>query len=107
MPAHGLAEVAEVLRRNARDGVISAQHLHDAVASAAELVELSPVSELLPRAVALGLELDISIYDSLYVALAEREDTTVVTWDQRLLRRVAASPYARLVTPLDPSWAPT
>ena len=95
-----------MLTRNAHAGVISAEHEREALAVAIETLELAPLPDLLARAVALGLEIDVSIYDSRYLALAEREGTAVVTWDQRLLRRATASPHAHLVAPLDPSWTP-
>ena len=49
--------------------------------------QLVPSSALLTRAAHWCLELDHPAYDCLYVALAERERATLITADQRLLRK--------------------
>ena len=50
---------------------------------------LVPAAALLERAGHWCRELDHPAYDCLYVALAEREAATLITADQRLLRRLA------------------
>ncbi len=51
-----------------------------------ELVPLVPIASL---AANIGRTLDHSIYDCLYIALAERTGSRMVTADRRLLDRVA------------------
>ena len=62
--------------------------------------ELVPSLVLKDRALAIALELHHPAYDCFYLALAERRECRLVTADDRLLTRLANSPYARLATPL-------
>jgi len=50
------------------------------------LGRLVPLEELGARATEIAIELRHPIYDCFYLALAERENTTLVTSDPRLLR---------------------
>ncbi len=43
------------------------------------------LEELLERAVEIAFENDLTVYDSVYVALAEIIDATLVTYDEELL----------------------
>ena len=52
-------------------------------------LDLRPSGPLLDRALALARRLRHPVYDCLYLALAQAEDATLVTADQRLLARVA------------------
>jgi len=45
------------------------------------------------RATEIGLQYAITAYDACYVALAEREDVTLVTTDEPLIRALASSPF--------------
>jgi predicted nucleic acid-binding protein len=47
-----------------------------------------PVPPLLARALVLAERLDHPVYDCVYLALAEREQATLVTADERLLARL-------------------
>jgi hypothetical protein len=53
--------------------------------------QLVPSTALLPRAAHWCLELDHPADHCLYVALAERERATLITADQRLLRKLQTS----------------
>lgn len=53
-------------------------------------IDLRPSGPLLPRAMDVARRLDHPVYDCVYLALAEREQTALVTADQRLLRRLSA-----------------
>ena len=52
---------------------------------------LFPVIPLLPRAIDICLQTRQSVYDCLYVALAERESCDLVTADDKLVRNLQAS----------------
>jgi predicted nucleic acid-binding protein len=83
-PALWLAEAANVLWRRARIGDITAE---EARSRLSELVN-APVASLpmepyLDHALQLATELGHPIYDCIYLALALRQDTYVVTADGR------------------------
>jgi predicted nucleic acid-binding protein len=67
------------------------------------VTELIATRSLAARALEIALELDHPVYDCIYLALAEREDTHVVTADDRLKTRLDAtrSPWARRVRLLE------
>lgn len=44
---------------------------------------MSPIADLLSRALELGLKHQLAIYDSLYIALAESLDCPFITVDSR------------------------
>jgi predicted nucleic acid-binding protein len=54
----------------------------------APIVE-TPIDRLMPRAFNIGIALSTTIYDSLYVALAEESGAPMVTADERLIRKVS------------------
>ncbi len=49
---------------------------------------------LAPRTLVIARTLDHPVYDCFYVALAEREGAPLVTADQRLLAKLAGTPWA-------------
>lgn len=92
-PAHWLAEAVNVLWSKA--------FRHDLTAADAEErmtvlmrapVTSTPIAGLMTRAFAISVVREVTIYDSLYVALAERLDVPMVTADERLMRRLASDP---------------
>ena len=62
--------------------------------------ELVPTSVLKDRALAIAIELRHPAYDCFYLALAERSTSLLVTADERLIRRCADTPFAKLVQSL-------
>jgi predicted nucleic acid-binding protein len=48
----------------------------------------------------MSLETGASVYDSLYVALAEQRETTLVTDDRRLITSFAKSEWSKWILPL-------
>jgi predicted nucleic acid-binding protein len=52
------------------------------------------------RALSIALELRHAAYDFFYLALAEGQRCQLVTADDRLVRRCADTPFAKLVQPL-------
>ena len=76
-------EVAQVLRRLAREGTASAQRAYEAIEDLLDLrVTRYPHFLLLPRI--WQLRHNFSTYDAAYVALAEELGATLVTRDARL-----------------------
>lgn len=55
---------------------------------------LISVRQIMPLAVEVALRSGCIIYDALFVALAEAEDTVVVTADEQLLRPLKGTPLA-------------
>jgi predicted nucleic acid-binding protein len=49
----------------------------------------TPIAALMPRAVAISVANMLTIYDSLYVALAEQRDLPLVTADEKLIRSLS------------------
>lgn len=90
-PEHWLAEAANALWRHVRLNELSAEEallrikeLHSAPVAAV------PIEADVVRALALGIELRHPVYDCLYLALAERQDTYVVTDDRRFFAAARA-----------------
>ncbi len=91
-------EVCNVIWKRCRRGEISPD---DALAMAADLLRL-PLethgeADLLPDALGLAVHYDRSVYDSLYLALAVRTDSVLLTADRRLANAIAATPLAERV----------
>lgn len=99
-PAFFTAEVATALLKKTRRGAISDQHCAEALDVIARLdIQLAWDSGLVVRATELARELDQhAVYDSLYLALAERELCEFWTADARFARAAAARyPRVRLL----------
>jgi predicted nucleic acid-binding protein len=64
------------------------------------LDELAPSAPLAARAFAIASALAHPAFDCFYLALAERHGTRLVTADRRLVTRLAASQWAKLVVAL-------
>ncbi|MBM3555272.1 MAG: type II toxin-antitoxin system VapC family toxin [Alphaproteobacteria bacterium] len=95
------AEVGNALWRTFRLGVISVEQGRAALAALPRaLAAIIPTSELVDRAFRLATDLDHPIYDCVYLALAERDETQMATLDRRLVRRVSGTRWANLVMPL-------
>jgi predicted nucleic acid-binding protein len=52
------------------------------------------------RALAIAIELHHPAYDCFYLALAEQNNSSFVTADDRLIRRCAGTPFEKLVQSL-------
>ena len=85
-----LARTAERRNRVTRD---RADAIFTAIAGAT--IRVVSTQELLQAAVTLSRSNDVSIYDALYLALAELLGATFVTADDALLRRVQHLTYVR------------
>jgi predicted nucleic acid-binding protein len=96
-----LVEVANAAWKGVRRGLVAPEQLAAATERLPDwLDQIHPVRPLLPRAVAIARELGHPVYDCVYLALAERAAAVLVTADQRLLARVAGTPWASPVREL-------
>lgn len=101
------SEVGNALWGKATRGLIphsdAARSLEALEAMELATIESPPIAS---RGLAMALELGHPIYDCIYLACAERLDALLVTADDRLLRKVAGSPFAPLVRHLRDFGAP-
>jgi predicted nucleic acid-binding protein len=89
------AEVGNVAWKRVLRGEIAGQHARAAVNALPQLLSLTvESSELVYDALDLALKLKHPVYDCLYVALAERQDTPLVTGDSRLLERLTGAKWS-------------
>jgi predicted nucleic acid-binding protein len=91
-PEHFPAEIANSLLVAERRGRYPqgdyATHVANCLAT---LPHLHPCAPLLPRVVAITSAFQVSVYDCLYVALAEQESCEFVTADDKLVRSLQAT----------------
>jgi predicted nucleic acid-binding protein len=96
VPAHADAEVLEVLLRKARARQVTPDQLDAAVAALPRLADPVPLAELTAPALAVARRLGVSMYDALYVALADAWGAVLLTADIRLVERLRGTPFADL-----------
>lgn len=89
-PDHWQAEASNVLRSKVFKGDLTSA---DAEARMTVLMRAPvvgrPIAGLMPRAFAISVANAVTIYDSLYIALAEKRNIPMVTADERLVRRMS------------------
>lgn len=96
-----IAEVCHAAWKSARLGRITQAHVDQIAASLPRFIERFVNSTMLAeRAVTISAELDHPVYDSLYLALAEREADELITADARLLAKVQGSVWRTSVVAL-------
>ena len=87
-------QVALAKRMNAGDAA-------DAINAILESpLRVEPMSNLMIPAFEIALGTGCTVYDAVYVALAERLDATLVTADAKLFNRLKSSRYAELIIAL-------
>lgn len=92
-PAVWLIEAANALWRRARSGQITAEESAERLAELLNApVAATPIEDDLIAAATLSSRLGHPVYDCLYLALALRHDTHVITADRRFHAAVAAVP---------------
>ncbi|MFM7636007.1 MAG: type II toxin-antitoxin system VapC family toxin [Cyanobacteriota bacterium] len=103
-----LVELLNAGWRSQQAGAITTEQLDGIAQLAAGLfTALIPAASLLQAAHRWCRLLDHPAYDCLYLALAEREGTPLITQHQRRLRKLLATPEARrLALPLE-AWPPS
>ena len=91
-------EVANVIWKRQRRGDISQE---DSLGIAGQVLSLPlrtySSSDLMADALELAIRFDRSVYDSLYLALAIRSKSCMVTADKRLANALADTPVAKYV----------
>lgn len=98
-----LLEVANAMWRKARIGQISDRQLLSLASHLPRALDrLVPSSDLLEPALDLARRHDHPVYDCCYLALAVRENATVLTADGRFLHRFQDTPFAGWLSPLIP-----
>lgn len=98
-PGHWLAEAVNAVWGRCYRGGISAAQAKAATGLLLNApVSAAPIPGLMHRALAISLATSVTVYDSLYLALAEQQGLRMVTADQALIRRLSTKPeLARLV----------
>jgi predicted nucleic acid-binding protein len=96
-----LAEIANAAWKLAAfDGIATATVQQRISVVQRQFEEFFPCVELKDRALAIALELRHPAYDCFYLALAEQRGCQLSTADDRLVRRCADTPFARLLQAL-------
>ena len=89
-PDHWQAEAVNVLWSKVFRGDLTATDAHERMAVLLRAPVIgAAIADLLPRAFAISVGSAVTIYDSQYIALAEKRDIPFVTADQRLIRRIS------------------
>jgi predicted nucleic acid-binding protein len=89
-------ELANVLRYK---GDLETARVQEAVQSLFDmrLEWVAPSARAICRGVALAREFDLTLYDAAFVVLAEALDATLISADERLVRRLEALPFVRFL----------
>ena len=90
-----LAEVANILWKKIRAGELSREMALDRFDALVNMgVKVVAVNALSRRALEIATEAGRTVYDSLYLALAEANDCRVVTADSRMANALRDTPWA-------------
>ena len=87
-PSLIMAEVGNALWKKQRMKLVGIEQATAALRALPDRIRLFETNDLAPRAFAIATDLDHPIYDCFYLALAEREQMTMVSADERLLRKI-------------------
>ena len=94
-----LAETGNILWKKRRTGELDRPDMRRiAEALGAVPKTVYPTAVLLPAALDLAADLDRTVYDCLYLALAGALDCALVTADQKLYRALRPTPWRNLLT---------
>lgn len=95
------AELGNVIWKRFARGEIVAGEARELVGDVLRLpLRISAAVGLLPDALELAMLTKCTVYDCLYVALAIRTDSVLLTCDRRLVNTLSRSPFARHVQAL-------
>ena len=98
-PAHWLAEATNVLWAKSIRGDLSEAEAQERVAFLAGApVATTPLDQLAVAAMSVALRLRITMYDALYLTLAEQHRAPLVTADRRLFEAASRDNATRGVT---------
>ena len=87
-PEHLPAEVGQALLRHYRSGGVTLDHCRRSLSSVRRYVRLFSTEALVADAFDIAAEEECSLYDTLYVAAAERWDAVMVTADAKLVAKL-------------------
>jgi len=91
-------ETANVIWKRQRRGDLTADAASDIARSILALpVVIHPAADLVPDALELAMQLDRTVYDCLYLALAVKTKSVMITGDKRLVSALADGPLAKHV----------
>ncbi|MEI5663863.1 type II toxin-antitoxin system VapC family toxin [Bosea sp. CCNWLW174] len=102
-PSHALAEIGEVLCRKLRKGSIESVQFERALDSATRRVASNDLTSLLAVAAKIAIDHGVSVYDALYVALADQAGALMLTADRKLAEKLRPTPFAPLILCVDES----
>lgn len=102
-PGHAFAEVCVVFCRKVKTGSMAREQLEAAISAMTRRIALVSLDRHLQRAAALTLETGVSLYDALYVVLAEQSGAVLLTADRKLTAALRETPYASLILAVDES----
>jgi predicted nucleic acid-binding protein len=90
IPELALAEAGQVLHKEVMRRVLRQAEAVELLQDLLDLpLQLFSHKPLLPRALELAQELDVTVYDTLFLALAEKYDASLITADEEM-RKAAA-----------------
>ena len=92
-------EVAEAIRHKVSDR-LSVKDAMKAFTEAAELMSLYTIhsfSEVIADAMAVALELKITVYDAAFLALADKFGMRLLTLDVKLAKKLESTRYSRVI----------
>jgi len=100
-PVLALAEFGDVLwQRNRREELTGDEVREVLEAFSAAPITLVGITSLMPPALTIALDTGCTVYDALYVALAEAREARLVTADGKLVRILEDSSFANSVVVL-------
>lgn len=101
-PATIMPEGYNAVWQQHRRGEMSPEEAREAWAKFDEVpATLYAVEDLISRAGEIVAETDIVVYDALFIALAESENTKMITADDKLIRKLEGTNFAGLVLHLN------
>jgi predicted nucleic acid-binding protein len=92
-------EVANAIKYKTSDK-FDAKDTLKAFNQAAEILDLYAVhsfSEVINNAVAIAIELNVTVYDAAFLSLAEKIDAKLLTLDQKLVKKLEGTKYHSLM----------
>ncbi len=100
-PAHAFAEVGAVFCRKMRLGAMGEQQFEAALSAMSRRIDLQAIDGLVVPAAKLALQVGVSLYDTLYLILAEKSGAVFLTADRKLCDAMKGTPYASLILAVD------
>ncbi len=92
-----IAETTNAIWNHRRTFAFSADAVGEFLERLSANVAIVSSSALVREAYAIAIELNRPTYDALYLALAKRDAAQIVTFDERLVQKVAGTKYESLV----------